>query len=128
MFFTSSSSLNITRWDLLNDHDTKVFRGVSTSIEVLRHWFLHFLAFDVISVAIEADVQGILCSSNVLFSALPALYQIDHTLGLAGSRCVHLVGFASDSASECVRGFDMLAGLTAPAVAWPVSLFPGALI
>ena len=59
--FTSSSSLNITLWDLLNDHDGKVFHGVPTFVEVLSHWFLCLLVFDVISVAVEANVQGILC-------------------------------------------------------------------
>ena len=38
---------------------------------------------------------------------------------------MHLVGFFGDSASECVGGFDMSAGLTAFAVAWPVSILPG---
>ena len=83
MFFTSYFSLNITLWDPLNDHDRKVFRGVSTSIEVLSHYrFLCFLFSNVVSVAIEVDVEGILCRADipVLFSALLALYQIDHTL------------------------------------------------
>ena len=65
--FTSSSSLNITLWDPLNDHDRKVIHGVSTSIEVLSHYrFLCFLVSnvvfsDVVLVGIEADVEGILC-------------------------------------------------------------------
>ena len=66
------------------------------------------------------------CQTDILLSALPALYQIDQTLCLAGSRFEHLVGFFSDSASECVRGFDVSAGLTASAVTWPGSIFPGA--
>ena len=37
---------------------------------------------------------------------------------------VHLVGCFIDSASECVGGFDVSAGLTAFAVAWPVSIAP----
>lgn len=57
--------------------------------------------------------------------AFPALYQVDHTLGLAGGRCVHLVGCFVDSALERVGGFDMSACLTAFAVAWPVSILPG---
>ena len=61
MCFTSSSSLNITHWDLLNDDDGKVFHGVPAPIEVFSHWFQDLLVSDVISVAIEADVQGILC-------------------------------------------------------------------
>ena len=88
MFFTSSSSLNITLWNLFNDHDRKVFRGVSTSTKVLSHYrFLCFLFSDVVfsdvvSVAIEADVEGILCRADipVLFLAFLALYQVDHTL------------------------------------------------
>ena len=60
-----------------------------------------------------------------MFLALPALYQIDHTLCLAGSRCAHLVGSFGDSASECVGGFDMSTSNAASAVAWPVSIAPG---
>ena len=79
MFFASSSSLNITLWNLFDDHDGKVFHGVSTSIEVLSHWFLYLHVSNVISVAIEADVQGILCRADILFVAFLALNQIDHT-------------------------------------------------
>ena len=96
---------------------------MSTLIEVLSHWFL-CLVFDVTSVTIEANVQGILCRTDVLFWALPALYQIDHILGLAGDRCVHLVRFFGDRASECVCGLDVSTSLPSP-VAWPVSVLPG---
>ena len=101
-----------------------MFHGMSTSIEMLNHWFL-CLVFDVISMAIEADVQGILCQTDILFWALPALYQIDHTLCLAGGRCVHLVRFFGDRASECICGLDVLTSFTASAVTWAVSIFPG---
>ena len=83
MFFTSYFSLNITLWDPLNDHDRKVIHGVSTSIEVLSHYrFLCFHVSDIRSVASEMDVEGILCRADipVFFSALFALYQVDHTL------------------------------------------------
>ena len=123
--FPSPSELNVIVSKLLNDHDGQVFHGMSTSIEVLSHWFL-CLVFDVISMAIEADVQGILCQTDILFWALPALYQIDHTLCLAGSRCVHLVGFFGHSASKHVCGFDVSTSLTASPVAWPVSIPPSA--
>ena len=33
--------------------------------------------------------------------------------------------FVRSFASECVGGFDVSAGLTAFAVAWPVSILPG---
>ena len=116
---------------LFNDRDGKVFHGVSTLIEVLSHRFQNLLVFDVTSVTIEADVQGILGQTNILFWALPALYHVNCALGLAVSRCVHLVGFlgfGTDRASESICGFDVLAGFAASAVAWPVSilfLFPG---
>ena len=95
------------------------------SIEVLSHRFLHLLVFDVMSVAIEADVQAILCRTNVLLLALPALYEIDHTLRLAYGMCAHLVGFSSDFTSERVGHFDMSTIFTASLVTWPVSIFPG---
>ena len=104
---------------------------MSTSIEVLSHWFLHLLVFDVVSVTIEPDVQGILGRTKVLFWALPALYPVNCALGLAISSCVHLVGFSGSlgvSALERVCGFDVSASLTPSAVAWPVSilfLLPG---
>ena len=126
MFFTSSSSLNITLWNLLNDHDRKVIHGVSTSIEVFSHCrFLRLLVSDVRSVAIDPDVQGILGRSNVLLAALPALYRVYRALGLAGGRCAHLVRFLGDSTSKPVSGFDVSTSLTAFGVAWPVSILPG---
>ena len=78
--FTFSSELNIICLKVFNDHDGKIFfHVVSRLIEVLSHF--RFLCLpDVRSVAIEANVQGILCRANILFWALPALNQIDHIL------------------------------------------------
>ena len=73
-------------------------------------------------MAVEADVQGILCHSNVLLSAPPALYQVHSALGLAGSRCAHLVGSFGDSTLERVGGLDVSASNTAFGVTWPVSI------
>ena len=87
--------------------------------------FLRLLVSDVRSVAIEPDVQGILCRSNVLLSALLAPYRVYSALGLAGSRCAHLVRYLGDSTLKPVCGFDMSAGLTAFGVTWPVSIPPG---
>ena len=87
--------------------------------------FLRLLVSDVRSVAIDPDVQGILGRSNVLLSALLAPYRVYSALGLAGSRCAHLVRFLGDSTLKPVSGFDMSAGLTAFGVAWPVSILPG---
>ena len=88
MFFASSSSLNITLWNLLNDHDGKVIRGVLTFIEVFSHCrFLRLFVSDVILVVIEANVQGSLCQTDILFWAFSTLNQIDYTHCLAGSRC-----------------------------------------
>ena len=78
--FPPSSELNVIIPKFFNDHDHKVFHGVSTSIEMLSHWFLYLHVSDVMSVAIEADLQGILCRADILFVAFLALYQIDHTL------------------------------------------------
>ena len=129
MCFTSSSSLNITSWNLLNDHDGEVFHGVPAPIEVLSHWFQDLLVSDVISVAIEADVQSVLRQANVLFWALSALYLVNCALGLTVSRCAHLVGSLGHSASKRVGRFDVSTSLTPSAVAWPVAilfLLPGA--
>ena len=86
MFFTSSSGLNIPCWNLLNDHDGEVFHGVPAPIKVLSHWFQDLFVSDVIFVTIEADVQGILCRTDVLLLALSAPNQIDRTLGLTASQ------------------------------------------
>ena len=83
-----------------------------TSIEVLSHWFQDLLVFDVISVAIEADVQSILRRADVLFWALSALYLVNCALGLTVSSCAHLVGSLGDSASEPVGRFDVSTSLT----------------
>ena len=53
--FTFSSELNVIILKVFNDHDGKVFHGVSRFIEVFSH--CRFLCLpDVVSVAIEADV------------------------------------------------------------------------
>ena len=60
--FPSSSELNVIIPKFFNDHDGKVVYGVSRLIEVFSHCrFLCFHFSDVISVAIEANVEGILC-------------------------------------------------------------------
>ena len=57
--FPSSSELNIVFPKFFNNHDGKVFLGMTMLIVVLSHCkFLNLLVFDVISVM---DVQGILC-------------------------------------------------------------------
>ena len=54
--FPPSSELNVIIPKFFNDHDGKVFHGVSTSIKVLSHFrFLCFHVSDITSVAIEAD-------------------------------------------------------------------------
>ena len=78
---------------------------------------------DVKHVLPEADVQGPRCHTNVLHLAPLAFNQIDHTLAPTGSRCVHLVGFSSDSTSKCVSDLDVFAGLTAISVARAVSCY-----
>ena len=127
MFFTSSSSLNITSWNLLNDHDGEVFHGMSTPIEVLSHRFLNLLVFDVRPVAIEAEMQGILCWTYVLLLALFALYDIHTTLGLAVSRCAHLEGLSGHRASKRVGRLEVSTSLAPSTVTWPVFIlrFPG---
>ena len=50
------------------------------------YWFLCPLVRDVVAMSIEADVEGVLCLSNILLSALPAIDQVDHVPCLAGGR------------------------------------------
>ena len=60
--FPPSSELNVIILKFFNDHDGKVCHGVSTFVEVLcNRILLNLHVFDVMSVAIEANVQGILC-------------------------------------------------------------------
>ena len=54
--------------------DYQVLHGVSGEIEVSSHWFICFVGLDVRSVAIEADVEGILRFTDILFSPLPQVH------------------------------------------------------
>ena len=77
---------------------------------MLSYWGL-FLVFDVISVASELFLQGILCHTNILYVTLTAFDQIDYTLCLASGRYGHCVGFSS-FAFESVCFLDVITGLT----------------
>ena len=72
---------------------------------------------------IEAFVQGPLCHTNVLYSAVLAFDLIDYTLCLtgAGGRYMYPIGFAGGSAFERVSFLDEITGLTASSFASLVS-------
>ena len=50
--FSSSSQLYILSPYLLNDHDRKVFHGVSRKVEVGSYRFFHLFGLDIGSVAV----------------------------------------------------------------------------
>ena len=48
-------------------YNCKVFHGVSGIVEVGSNWFLR-LHLDIRSMAIEVDVLGVLCLTNILLN------------------------------------------------------------
>ena len=67
-------------WDLLNDHDSEIFHGMSILVEMCSNWFPCPVMFDVRSVASELFLQSILCHTYILYATLTAVDQIDYTL------------------------------------------------
>ena len=64
--FSSKASHNI------KDCNLEVIQGVARDVKMDSHWFLCQPEYDVIVMAVEADMEGVLCPSQVLLSALPA--------------------------------------------------------
>ena len=81
------------------------------------NWYLCPLVCDVIAMSIEADVEGVLCLSNTLLSALPAVIQVDHVPCLAGGRSSYVECLVSGCTSKNGAGLDMAAGEAASGVA-----------
>ena len=65
---------------------------------------------DVIEMSIKADVEGVLCLSNVLLSALPAFDQVDHIPCLAGGCSTYVEVLFRGRTSEVSARLDMAAG------------------
>ena len=65
---------------------------------------------DVVAMSIEADVEGFLCLSNVLLSALPAFDQVDHVPCLASGCSTYLEGLFRGRTSEVGARLDMASG------------------
>ena len=79
-------------------------------VEMASNWFLCPLVCDVVAMSIEADVEGVLCLSNVLLSAFPALDQVDHVPCLAGGRSSYVECLVSGCTSKSGAYLDMAAG------------------
>ena len=69
--------------DLLYDHDGQVPKGMSRLVEVVGYWFLQSLVGNIRPVSIEANVEAILCLTNILLLAHFALNQIDQVVCFA---------------------------------------------
>ena len=68
------------------------------------YWFLCPPVCDVVSMSVEADVEGVLCLPNVLLSALPAF---DHDVIKAKSHGTVTRRFDLTVFIKCVRSVCM---------------------
>ena len=75
-------------------------QGVAWAVKMVSYWFLCPPVCNVVSMSIEADVEGVLCFSNVLLSALPAFDQVDHIPCLAGSCSTYVEGLVDGCAPK----------------------------
>ena len=80
------------------------------AVEMASYWFLCPLVRDVIAMSIEADVEGVLCLSNVLLAALPAIDQVDHVPCLAGGRSSYIECLVRGCTWKSDARLDMAAG------------------
>ena len=62
------------------------------AVEMASYWFLCLPVCDAVAMSVEADVEGFLCLSNVLLSALPAFDQVGHVPCLAGGCSTYVDG------------------------------------
>ena len=82
------------------------------AVEMASYWFLCPPVCDVVAMTVEADVEGFLCLSNILLTALPAFDQVDHVPCLAGgcSTYMYVEGLFPGRTSEVGARLDMAAG------------------
>ena len=80
------------------------------AVEMASYWFLCPPVCDVVAMSVEADVDGVLCFSNVLLSALPAFDQVDHVPCLTGGCSTYVEGLFRGRTLEVGARLDMAAG------------------
>ena len=68
---SSSQTFIKTSSHYFKDYNPEIIQGVAWAVEMASYWFLCLPMCDAISMSVEADVEGALCFSNVLLSALP---------------------------------------------------------
>ena len=69
------------------------------------YWLLCSLLVDVTAMAVEADVERVLCSPHILQLALNEVDDIPHFTGGCGS---HMGRVACDGTSERLSSLDVL--------------------
>ena len=82
---------------------------MSQDVEVGCYWFLSIRVLDVTMVAIEADVEGVLCLSHILLLASPSPNEVDDIMCLARGVSSYMEGLTSGGAHKCFPGTDVLA-------------------
>ena len=107
---------------LLYDHDGEVVQGVARSVEVGCYWLICAFMFDITSMSIEADVEGVQRLSHILLLASPAFYEIDDIAHLAGGCGSYVEVLAGGGTHECVSSPDVLTCEAASVVAWTAPL------
>ena len=70
--FPSSSQTFVKASQDFKDCNPEIVQGMAWVVEIISYWFLCAPVCDVVALSIKADVEGFLCLSNVLLSALPA--------------------------------------------------------
>ena len=79
----SSSQVFVKASHDFKDYNPEFVQGVAWAVEMASYWSLCLPVFDVIAMYVEADVEGVLCLPNVLFTALPAFDKVNHVPCLA---------------------------------------------
>ena len=77
---------------------------------------------DVITMAIQVDIEGILCLSHVLHMTLLVLNQVDDILGFVSGRGSYMESLSSGCAPDGGACLDVVAGKAALAATTATSM------
>ena len=90
--------------------NAEVTERVASAGEMSSYRFLGPPVQDVISVSIQANVEGVLRLAHVLFMALPAFDKVDDVARLAGGRGASVVASPGGCAPDGCPRLHMVAG------------------
>ena len=82
----------------------------SCTAKVGSYWLFCPAMNNIVAMAIQADMEGVLCLSHILFMAFLTLNQVDHILGLTSGHSSYMEGLSSNDTPYGGACFNVVAG------------------